>query len=112
MVGASKEDGSPALAAIVRSKAMRGSTLQSNDSRRVLQLEGQTLAGCLALRRAADATANTRFWMRMSCEHEEIRDGTEMRTAHKKGLILKCKPCEKTEATNRVKAASKGKNRG
>ncbi len=99
---------------IVKSKAMRNNDPQNQASRRALQLEGQTLAGCFALRVAAAATTNTRFLWRMSCGHEEIRDGTEMRMAQKASQTLQCKACshqdrkqKEADARNAKRAAKK-----
>lgn len=96
-------------AVLVRSRAVRNSDIQAQASRRALQLEGQTLAGCFAIRLAAAATANTRFLWRMSCGHEEIRDGTELRMAEKSGQVLTCKACAKTERRSTQAAARSAK---
>ena len=79
----------------VVSEAARGQTLQSGEkNKRRLQLQGTELAGCQVGEMAADATQSTRFHTRMSCGHMAIVSGTDLKMAHKKGLKLRCKPCQ------------------
>jgi len=84
-----------AKAAVARKSAtMKGMQLRSGaDNKRTLKLEGETLAGCKVLRRAANATHATRFLSTMACGHDEIIDGTELKQAEKLGKTLVCSGC-------------------
>ena len=91
---------------VIKSAAMRNQEFEHIAKKRMLQLVGQTLAGCVALRVAADSTANTRFLWRMSCGHEEVRDGTEIKTFDKNGATATCKACAKAATGQRRKRRS------
>lgn len=71
---------------------------------RALDLEGQTLAGCYVLRRAADATHATRFLCKMACGHEEVVTGSDLKMEAKAGRIVNCKACAKVARRKRSRA--------
>lgn len=99
-------------AVAAKSAAMRNGALQVGiGNGRALDLIDQTLAGCKALRLAADGDTKTRFLFRMSCGHEEIRAGSDVRFAHKNGQTLICTPCQKVARKKRQTKPAK-KERG
>lgn len=71
---------------------------------RALNLEGQTLAGCYVLRRAADATHASRFLCKMSCGHEEVVTGSDLKMEAKAGKTVSCKACAKAARRKRSRA--------
>lgn len=93
---------SAAKAAAMRSNG--GGFTVDGKSQRALDLEGQTIGGCLVLRRAADATHASRFLCKMACGHEQIMAGTDLKQEAKAKELVTCKACAKVARQKRSRA--------
>jgi len=101
--------GSPATPEQKAASAAKAAAMRSNGggftvdgkSQRALDLEGQTIGGCLVLRRAADATHASRFLCKMACGHEQIIAGTDLKQEAKVKELVTCKACAKVARRTR-----------
>lgn len=58
-----------------------------------VDMTGQTIAGALVVRRAANVNGNSRWLCKLACGHEQILQGIALRAAAKEGRTPRCKGC-------------------
>lgn len=58
-----------------------------------IDMMGETIAGCVVLRRTANSAGNSCWVVRAVCGHELVVQGIALRQAEREGRSIRCRGC-------------------